>query len=123
MKKVVLLFSLLLSVTLAFSQGLYLNPGKTIPLDDRNGIPAFSYSFDNTLHNVTIELEIGTSSAALFEAVASGTYFKKMELTSYNAKTKVEYSFVFSDVYLTAISFSGGSTQLLTLNFSKFSMK
>jgi len=123
MKKVVLLFSLLLSFTLAFSQALYLDPGKTIPTDDSRGIPAFSYSFDNTLHNATIELEIGTASSALFNAVASGTYFKKMELKSYDARNKVEYSFVFSDVYLIASQLSGGSTQSLTLSFSKFSMK
>jgi len=123
MKKVVLLFSLLLSFTLAFSQGLYLDPGKTIPTDDRKGIPAFSYSFDNALHSVTIELELGSASAALFDAVASGTYFRKMELKSYDAKNKVEYSFVFSDVYLTAVQFTANSTQLLTLSFSKFSTK
>ena len=122
MKKVVLLFSLLLSFTLAFSQGLYLDPGKTIPTDDRRGIPAVSYSFDNTLHNATVEIEIGTASQALFNAVASGTYFKKMELKSYDARNKVEYGFVFSDVYLTAIQFTG-ATQLLTLSFSKFSTK
>jgi hypothetical protein len=123
MKKVVLLFSLLLSFTLAFSQGLYLDPGKTIPTDDRRGIPAVSYSFDNTLHSATIEIEIGTASPALFNAVASGTYFKKMELKSCDANNKVQFSFVFSVVYLTAIQFTAGSTQLLTLSFSKFSMK
>ena len=122
MKKLVLLFSLLLSFTLAFSQGLFLDPGKTISTDDPKGIPAYSYSFANTLHSVTIELEIETASPALFTAVASGTYFNKMELKSYDAKNKVEYKFVFSDVYLTAIQISG-STQLLTLSFSKFSMK
>ena len=122
MKKLVLLFSLLLSFTLTFSQGLYLDPGKTIPTDHPNGIPAYSYSFDNTLHSVTIETEIGISSPALMTAVASGTYFKKMELASYDAKNKVEYRFVFSDVYLTGIQISG-STQFVTLSFSKFSMK
>lgn len=122
MKKVVLLFSLVLSFTLAFSQTLYLDPGKTIPTDDSRGIPAYSYSFDNTLHSVTIELEIGTSSAALFNAVASGTYFKKMELKSYDTKNKVEYSYVFSGVYLTAIQISG-TTESVTLSFSKFSTK
>ena len=123
MKKVVLLFSLLLSFTLAFSQGLYLDPGKTIPTDDGNGIPAISYAFDNTLHSVTIELEIGTASPALFNAVASGTYFKKMELKSYDAKDKVEYSFVFYDVYLTSSQITQNSTQSLTLSFLKFSSK
>ncbi len=122
MKKVVLLFSLVLSFTLAFSQSLYLDPGKTIPTDDSRGIAAFSYSFDNTLHTVTIELEIGTASAALFNAVASGTYFKKMELKAYDTKNKVEYSYVFSDVYITAIQISG-TTESLTLSFSKFSTK
>ena len=122
MKKVVLLFSLVLSFTLAFSQSLYLDPGKTIPTDDSRGIPAYSYSFDNTLHSVTIELEIGASSAELFNAVASGTYFKKMELKSYDTKNKVEYSYIFSGVYLTSIQISG-TTESLTLSFSKFSMK
>ena len=122
MKKVVLLFSLVLSFTLAFSQTLYLDPGKTIPTDDSRGIPAYSYSFDNTLHSVTIELEIGTSSAALFNAVASGAYFKRMELKSYDTKNEVEYSYVFSGVYLTAIQISG-TTESVTLSFSKFSTK
>ena len=123
MKKVVLLFSLLLSFSFAFSQNLYLDPGKTIPTDDPRGIQAFSYSFGTTLHTVTIELELGTASPALFQAVANGTYFKKMELKSYDAKNKVEYSFVFSDVQLTSLQFTGGSTELLTLQFSNFRIK
>jgi type VI protein secretion system component Hcp len=123
MKKIVLLLSLLLSFTLAFTQGLYLDPGKTISTDDRNGIPAFSYAFDNSLHSVTIELELGSASSDLFEAVALGTSFKKMELKSYDAKNKVEFTFVFSDVLVTSTQVSGGATQLVTLSFSKFSTK
>lgn len=106
-----------------FSQGLYLDPGKTIPTDDPRGIPAVSYSFGTTLHTVTIELEIGAASPALFQAVANGTSFKKMELKSYDAKNKVEYSFTFSDVQPIAIQVSGGSTESLTLQFSNYRMK
>lgn len=123
MKKLVLLFSLLLSFTFAFSQTLFLDPGKTIPTDDSRGIPVLAYSFDNTLHSVTIETPIGTYSPALFDAVVMGTYFKKMQLNSYNAKNKVEYSYVFSGVYITSIQTSATSTQLVTLRFSSFNMK
>ena len=122
MKKFALLFSLLLSFTLAFSQTLYLDPGKTIPTDDPKGIPVLSYSFDNNLHSVNLQVEMGTYSSALFDAVASGTFFKKMELDSYNAKDKVDYSYVFSGVILTSLQTSG-TTQTVTLSFLKLSTK
>ena len=122
MKKLVLLFGLLLTAIFAFSQTLYLDPGKTISTDDSRGIPAISYSFGTTLHTAVVEVVIEGASPELFQALANGTNFKKMELKSYDSNNKLEYSFVFSDVQLIAIQFSG-SNQLLTLQFSGFKMK
>src|SRR5215203_1941908 len=94
MKKIGLLFSLLLCCTLAFSQSYFLDAGPSVPTDAPEGQPVMSYAFglagaDGSFHDINLTLVTGIMSPELFLAAATGTGFSKMELKAYDSQNKV----------------------------------
>ena len=124
MKKVILLFCLLVCSTLVFSQVIYLDPGNSIPTDAPQGLLVHSYSFSTgtTSPEATIMLDAGSASPALFSAVVNGTLFKKMELDTYTLG-KLSSRITFSDVIITGMQLSGNTDALITLSFSRMRTK
>jgi len=118
MKKVVLLFCLLVCSTLAFSQIIFLNPGKSIPTDSPNGLLVYSYSFGTgeTNPEITLTLDAGSAAPSLLNAATNGTVFKKMELVTYELG-KVSSKITISDVMIVSYVVSASSTTI-TLSFS-----
>jgi len=125
MKKVVLLFCLLLCCSLSFSQTIFLDAGKSVPTDAPQGQPVLSYSFGSsgTAQQITIVLETGSASQALFNAVATGTVFKKMELDFYNEQNKLYSRISFSDVMVTSYQTLEGGIEAVALTYSKIRTK
>ena len=125
MKKVVLLFSLLVSCTIAFSQVTFLDFGKSIPTDAREGILISSYSFASAGSSpaITVTLDANSSSMpALFQATASGTIFQKVELTTY-VLGKVSSKIIFTNVVIASISISGDGNASMTFIYGSMRTK
>jgi hypothetical protein len=125
MKKVVFLFCLLLCCSLAFTQTIFLDAGKSVPTDAPQGQPVLSYSIgsNGTSQQMMIVLETGSATPALVNAVATGTVFKKMELDFYNEQGKLYSRISVSDVLLTAYQTLGDGTEVITLSYSKIKTK
>ena len=125
MKKVMLLFSLLVSCTIAFSQITFLDFGKSIPTDAREGLLISSYSFGpaGSSPAVTVTLDANSSSMPdLFQATATGTMFQKVDLTTY-VLGKVSSKITFTDVVISSISISGDGTASMTFIYSSMRAK
>ena len=125
MKKVILLFSLLVSCTIAFSQITFLDFGKSIPTDAREGLLVYSYSFGaaGSAPAVTVTLDANSSSMPdLFQATASGTMFQKVELTTYELG-KVSSKITFTNVIITSISASGDGNASMTFVYGSMKTK
>ena len=121
MKKFILLFSLLVAGVFAFSQSIFLDPGKSITTESPKGLPVLSYSMGagGSSQGITLTLEISAASPELFNAVVSGTVFKKMELDIYNDKGKIDHKMIFSDVIITSYQTGLNLTETITLSYSK----
>jgi len=125
MKKVVLLFSLLVSCTIAFSQITFLDLGKSIPTDAREGLLVSSFSFGSAGSSpaITVTLDANSSATpALFQAAVNGTVFQKMELTTYELG-KVSSKITFTDVMNASFSLSGDGTASMTLIYGSMKPK
>jgi type VI protein secretion system component Hcp len=125
MKKVSLLFVFLLSCIFAFSQSIFLYAGKSVPTDEPQGQPVVSYSLGTpdaggNIHEMTVVIVMGQMSQELFEAVAQGTPFDKMELRFYDNGKKLN-KFTMVDVLVTSAQVSG-TNQLVTLEFNKIKL-
>ena len=105
MKKFGILVTLLLCCTLAFSQFVYLS-GSSLPADGPLGQPVVSYAITSS-NDITVELENGAMTPALFEAVANGTILPKLEITTYNAMGEVDAKITLTGVMGTSASFDG----------------
>lgn len=128
MKKIGVLFSLLLCCSLVFSQSIFLDAGPSVPADAREGQSVLSYSFgipdgDGSFHDISLVLVTGIMSAELMRAVASGTSFTKMEIKKYDSQNKVYYKITLHDVMVT--SFQSGINMMdnITLSFTKMKIK
>lgn len=122
MKKVSLLFIMLVSCLFALSQSIFLYAGKSVPTDQPQGQPVVSYSLGSPdgsgeIHEMTVTVVIGQMSQDLFQAVAQGTVFDKMELRFYDAGKKLN-KFTMQDVMVTSVQVSG-TNQVVGLSFSK----
>lgn len=125
MKKVVLLFSLLVSCTIAFSQITFLDFGKSIPTDAREGLLISSYSFASAGSSpaITVTLDANSSSMqSLFEATVNGTVFQKVELTTYELG-KISSKITFTNVIITSISYSGDGSASMTFIYGSMRTK
>jgi hypothetical protein len=125
MKKVVLLFSLLVSCTIAFSQISFLDFGKSIPTDAREGLLISSYSFGSAGSSPAITVTLDASSSSmpdLFQATAIGTIFQKVELTTY-VLGKVSSKITFTNVMIASISTSGDGTAFMTFTYGSMKTK
>ena len=105
MKKLGILVTLLLCCTLAFSQFIYLS-GSSLPADGPLGQPVVSYAITSS-NDITVELENGAMTPALFQAVANGTILPKLEIITYNTRGKVEEKITLTDVMGTSAFFDG----------------
>jgi hypothetical protein len=128
MKKIGLLFSLLLCCTLAFSQSIFLDAGPSVPTDAPQGQPVFSYSFGTTdadggFHDISVTLVTGIMSPELLMAAASGTGFAKMEIKMYDNQNKVQYKITLQDVMVTSFQSGTNLTDNITLSFNKIKIK
>ena len=122
MKKIGLVFSLLLCCTLVFSQSLFLDAGPAVPTDAPEGQPVLSYSL-GTAHDITVTLVTGIMSQELTQAAVSGTVFAKMELKEYNSQNKVIYKITLQNVMVTSFQTGAGLTENVTLSFNKIRIK
>jgi hypothetical protein len=105
MKKFGILVTLLLCCTLAFSQFVYLS-GSSLPADGPLGQPVVSYAITSS-NDITVELENGAMTPALFQAVANGTILPKMEITTYSPSGKVDGKVTLTGVMGTSASIDG----------------
>jgi len=122
MKKLSLLFVFLLSCIFAFTQSIFLYAGKSVPTDEPQGQPVVSYSLgtpdaSGNIHEMTVTIVMGQMSQELFNAVAQGTPFDKMELRFYDNGKKLN-KYTMQDVFVTSSQISG-TNQVVTLLFSK----
>ena len=105
MKKLGILVTLLLCCTFAFSQFIYLS-GSSLPADGPLGQPVVSYAITSS-NDITVELENGAMTPALFQAVANGTILPKLEIITYSTRGKVEEKITLTDVMGTSAFFDG----------------
>lgn len=122
MKKIILIFSLLLCWTIGFSQSMFLDAGNKVPTDAPQGQPVISYSF-NGPNELSVTLVMGAMSQDLIMAVVSGTGFSKMELTAYDSENKVVSKITMQDVLLISYQTSGGLNETVTMTYSKIKIK
>jgi hypothetical protein len=123
MKKIGLLFSLLLCCTLTFSQSNFLDAGSGVPADEPQGQPVLSFSFSGT-NAITVTLVTGVMTPELMLAAASGTGFAKMEIKVYDDQNnKVTYKITMLNVFVTSIQAGTGLFDYVTLRFNKFRIK
>lgn len=125
MKKAILLCCLLVSCTVAFSQIMFLNLGKSIPADAREGLLVSSYSIGTSGGNPSITVTMDANSSALpalLQATATGTMFQKADLTTYELG-KVSSKFSFTDVMIVSISVSGDGIASVTLIYGGMKSK
>ena len=128
MKKIGLLFSLLICCTLAFSQSIFLDAGPGVPTDAPQGQPVISYSYgiadaDGNFYDISVSLVTGIMSVELYNAVATGTGFAKMEIKAYDAQNKVYLKITLHDVLVTSFQSGANLTDNVTLSFSKIKIK
>ena len=105
MKKLGIPVTLLLCCTLAFSQFIYLS-GSSLPADGPLGQPVVSYAITSS-NDITVELENGAMTPALFQAVANGTILPKLEIITYSTRGKVGEKITLTDVMGTSAFFDG----------------
>ena len=125
MKKGILLFFLLVFCTIAFSQITFLDFGKSIPTDAREGLLISSYSFGSAGSSpaITVTLDaISSSVPDLFQATASGTIFQKVVLITYELG-KVSSKITFTNVMIASISMSGDGTASMTFTYGSMRAK
>ncbi len=128
MKKIGLLFSLLLCCTLTFSQSIFLDAGPSVPTDASEGQPVLSFSFgtpdaNGGFHDISLTLVTGIMSPELLLAAASGTGFAKMEIKVYDDQNKVYYKITLQDVMVTSFQSGINLTDNVTLSFTKIKIK
>ena len=122
MKKLGLVFSLLLCCQLVFSQTMYLSAGPSVATDAPQGQPAVSYSFVSA-NEISVVLVTGAMSPELIMAVATGTGFSKMELRVYDAQNKISTKIIMQNVLVTSYQTGSGLHETVTLSFSKVRTK
>jgi Type VI secretion system effector, Hcp len=122
MKKIGLIFSLLLCCTLTFSQSIFLDAGPGIPTDAPEGQPVNSYSFGSG-NEISVTLVTGIMSPELFLAAATGTPFSKMEITVYDSQNKVARKITLHNVFVSSIQTGFDLTENVTLSFDKIKIK
>ena len=122
MKKIGLLFSLLLCCTLTFSQSIFLDAGPSVPTDAPEGQPVVSYSF-GIGNEINLMLVTGAMSPDLFLAAATGTPFSKMDITFYDVQNKVDYKITIRNVFVSSIQAGIGLTENVTLSYDKIKIK
>lgn len=122
MKKIGLLFSLLLSCTFAFSQAMFLDAGPSVPADEREGQPVLAYSLGGG-NDITVTIVTGAMSPELFLAAATGTPFPKMDLKVYDDQNKVSYRITLHNVFVTSIQPGVDLTENVTLTSDKIKIK
>jgi type VI protein secretion system component Hcp len=128
MKKIGLLFSLLLCCTLAFSQSIFLDAGPSVPTDEAKGQPVLSFSFgtpdaNGDFHDISVTLVTGIMSPELLAAAALGTSFAKMEIKMYDNQNKVYYKITLQDVMVTSFQSGANLNDDVTLSSNKIKIK
>ena len=126
MKKFTLLFTLLLSCTLVFTQTIFLDGGNSLPADAPQGQEVISYSWGSSFPDgsgeVTVSMMTGTMSAPLMQATAMGSIIPKMELKVYDDQNRFIARYTFFDVMVMSYQISGTNDQV-TLRYSRIKSK